>query len=211
MSEFTMAGKVTKGPELRRTMAGTPVCRFHLVEEDAECPGGNPLRLDVIAWGPLASISASVLAGGARVEVSGRLGLREVRRGGRASRAYSVIARSVRPLGQDGATVPVVHCKRDPYDIYIGRGRDPRSGEPGRWGNPFSHRPSGQAVTRVATRAEAIERYRAWLWEQIKAGRVDLDELAALDGKTLGCWCAPEPCHGEVLAAAASWAAARKS
>ena len=55
MSEFKMAGKVTKGPELRRTMAGTPVCRFHLVEEDTERPASNPLRLDVIAWGPLAS------------------------------------------------------------------------------------------------------------------------------------------------------------
>lgn len=32
----------------------------------------------------------------------------------------------------------VVHCKRDPYDVYCGRGRDPRTGaaNPG-WGNPF--------------------------------------------------------------------------
>lgn len=100
----------------------------------------------------------------------------------------------------------VVHCKRAPYDVYVGRGRDPRSGEPGRWGNPFSHRPSSARVTRVATRAEAVERYRAWLWEQIETGQVELAALAALHGKTLGCWCAPEPCHGEVLAAAAAWA-----
>lgn len=101
----------------------------------------------------------------------------------------------------------VVHCKRAPYDIYIGRGADPRTGEPGRWGNPFSHRPSrAPGVTMVASREEAIERYRHWLWDRIKAAEVDLAELASLHGKTLGCWCAPRPCHGEVLEAAAFWA-----
>ena len=101
----------------------------------------------------------------------------------------------------------VVHCKRAEYDIYIGRGVDPRTGEPGRWGNPFSHRPSGAlGVTRVASRDEAIERYRRWLWERIKAGEVDLAALASLHGKALGCWCAPQPCHGEVLEAASFWA-----
>ena len=101
----------------------------------------------------------------------------------------------------------VVHCKRESYDVYVGRGRCPRTGAAGRWGNPFSHRPSGHDVIRVATREEAIERYRAWLWAQIEAGRVELAELVALHGRTLGCWCAPESCHGEVLAAAAAWAA----
>ena len=91
----------------------------------------------------------------------------------------------------------VVHCKRDPYDVYVGRGRCPQSGELGQWGNPFSHRSSKYQVIRVATIEEAIERYRSWLWSEIAAERIDLAELAALDGKTLGCWCAPNPCHGE--------------
>ena len=26
-----------------------------------------------------------------------------------------------------------------------------------------------------------------------------MNRLAELDGKTLGCWCAPNPCHGDVL------------
>lgn len=101
----------------------------------------------------------------------------------------------------------VVHCKREDYDVYIGRGRCPHSGELGRWGNPFSHRPSRvPGVTVVATREEAIERYRCWLWAEIQAGHVDLAELSGLHGKRLGCWCAPEACHGEVLDAAAFWA-----
>ena len=36
---------------------------------------------------------------------------------------------------------------------------------------------------------------------------MSLEELASLHGKTLACHCAPLPCHGEVLARAAAWAA----
>ncbi|MCY4431938.1 MAG: DUF4326 domain-containing protein [Rhodospirillales bacterium] len=70
------------------------------------------------------------------------------------------------------------------------------------WGNPY-------VVGKDGSRAEVIGKYRARLWRDIRAGRIGLDELAALDGKCLACWCAPEPCHGDVLAAAARWAAAR--
>ena len=71
-----------------------------------------------------------------------------------------------------------------------------------RWGNPF-------VIGRDGSRTEVIEKYRANLWRDTRAGRVGLDELAALEGKRLACWCAPKPCHGDVLAAAARWAAAR--
>lgn len=68
------------------------------------------------------------------------------------------------------------------------------------WGNPFT-------MKSEAERASVIERYRTWLWEEIRSGRIPLEHLAALEGKTLWCWCAPLPCHGHVLAAAALWAA----
>lgn len=93
----------------------------------------------------------------------------------------------------------VVHCKREPYDVYIGRGRCPRTGERGRWGNPFR-------VGRDGTREQVIEKYRVWLHEEVRTGGVDMRELAALEGKALGCWCAPRACHGEVLERAAAWA-----
>lgn len=92
----------------------------------------------------------------------------------------------------------VVHVKREPYDVYIGR--------PGVWGNTYSHRDGTDAI-KVATREEAIEQYRADLWRQIESGELKLGDLAFLAGKTLGCWCAPQPCHGDVLARAAEWAA----
>ena len=72
-----------------------------------------------------------------------------------------------------------------------------------KWGNPFRIGPDG-------TRAEVIERYRRDLWRRIRAGEVDLDELAALDGRNLLCWCAPLQCHADVLARAAAWAARRR-
>lgn len=90
----------------------------------------------------------------------------------------------------------VVHCKRERYDVYIGRGRDPKTGARGPWGNPFSHQAGTLAQFRVGSREEAIERFEQYL--------LDTPELMArlheLKGKTLGCWCAPKPCHGDVLA-----------
>ena len=82
----------------------------------------------------------------------------------------------------------VVHCKKEPYDVYIGR--------PSKFGNPFSHKGGTLAQVEVETREEAIvcfENYvyaTPWLLKAIKE---------ELKGKTLGCWCSPLACHGEVL------------
>jgi hypothetical protein len=82
----------------------------------------------------------------------------------------------------------VVHCKREPYDIYIGR--------PGPWGNPFSHQEGTLAKFKVATRDAAVARYEEWLQHQPEL----LARLPQLQGKVLGCWCKPQACHGDVLA-----------
>ena len=57
------------------------------------------------------------------------------------------------------------------------------------WGNRFRIGPDGP-------RDEVIARYRADLWRRIRAAEVGLDELAALHGKPLACWCAPLPAMG---------------
>ena len=82
----------------------------------------------------------------------------------------------------------VVHCKRAPHDVYIGR--------PSKWGNPF-------VIGRDGTRDDVIARYEAWLLEQPEL----IAALPELAGKTLGCWCAPKACHGDVLARLAASAA----
>lgn len=83
----------------------------------------------------------------------------------------------------------VVHWKQARYDVYVGR--------PGPWGNPYSHEEDSIAQFKVATREEAIAKFEEWLLSQPELVKRVKRELR---GKVLGCWCAPKPCHGEVLA-----------
>jgi len=74
----------------------------------------------------------------------------------------------------------VVHCKKDHYDIYIGR--------PSKWGNPYK-------IGRDGNRGECLEKYR----EYILNNEYLIKCLHELRGQVLGCWCKPKACHGDVL------------
>lgn len=82
----------------------------------------------------------------------------------------------------------VVHCKKEPYDIYIGRANAENNWEKGKWGNPFQIGPDG-------SREEVLEKYREWILNQPEL----LADLSELYGKRLGCWCKPQACHGDTL------------
>ena len=80
--------------------------------------------------------------------------------------------------------------------IYVGR---KMPGIPGSvLGNPFR-------IGRDGTREEVVEKYRRWLWEQIKLGNdvyVELKRIADLARRgdvSLVCWCAPNLCHATVI------------
>ena len=45
-------------------------------------------------------------------------------------------------------------------------------------------------------RERAIADYRAWISKQPEL----LEAVSELRGRRLGCWCAPQPCYGDVLA-----------
>lgn len=77
-------------------------------------------------------------------------------------------------------TERVVHCKRENYDVYIGRGS--------KWGNPF-------VIGKDGSREEVVEKYREYLLSKPEL----LSDLGELRGKVLGCWCHPKLCHGDVL------------
>lgn len=64
------------------------------------------------------------------------------------------------------------------------------------WGNPFEMPDDGDRKT-------VIENYET---HYLPHKPSLLSRLDSLRGKALGCWCAPEPCHGDVLAA---WAEGR--
>lgn len=82
----------------------------------------------------------------------------------------------------------VVHCKKEPFDVYVGRGS--------KWGNPYSHREGTKAEFVVSSRKEAIEKYEQYLLSNQEL----MDSIGELKGKVLGCWCSPKSCHGEILA-----------
>lgn len=66
----------------------------------------------------------------------------------------------------------------NPGAVYVGR--------PSKWGNPFR-----------GERREVIRKYEAWLLTE----RPDLVAAARqeLRGRDLECWCAPRPCHADIL------------
>lgn len=75
----------------------------------------------------------------------------------------------------------VVHCKKEPFDVYIGR--------PSKWGNPF-------LIGKHGTREEVIKKFRAYIMRRPEL----MEALSELKGKVLGCWCSEgQACHGDVL------------
>ncbi|WP_244510228.1 DUF4326 domain-containing protein [Natronobacterium texcoconense] len=66
-----------------------------------------------------------------------------------------------------------------------------------RFGNPFRLKKDGGDYTRQ----ESVDRYEKWFKKKI---RTDPDFRAAVEelrGETLGCWCKPKACHGDVILA----------
>ena len=86
----------------------------------------------------------------------------------------------------------VVH-KRQPHDVYVGR--------PTKWGNPF-------VIGKDGTRETVVKKYRQWLlgggadipnWMLGGGRHIAAAARRELRGKVLACWCAPLPCHADVL------------
>lgn len=83
--------------------------------------------------------------------------------------------------------------------VYVGR--------PNPLGNPF-------VIGRHGSREEVIAKYRSWLWTKIKArdpavcgelSRLVAQYQAGGGHLLLTCWCAPLPCHADVIKAALEW------
>lgn len=75
----------------------------------------------------------------------------------------------------------VVHCKQTPHTHYIGR--------PSLLGNPFQIGPAG-------TREDVIAKFEMHARSHPEVMSV-ISRLPA--DAVLGCWCAPRPCHGDVI------------
>jgi hypothetical protein len=73
--------------------------------------------------------------------------------------------------------------------VYIGRKWKPLPAS--KWGNPFIPRSRNDDVAR----AQVIAKHRTWLCDQPEL----IAALPELRGRDLVCFCAPKPCHGDVL------------
>ena len=79
-------------------------------------------------------------------------------------------------------------------------------GRPSPLGNPYSHVLGTLAEFKVATRDEAVDKYRDWLFSRLDGDNPAtrmfvalLDEYESKGELTLICNCTPERCHGEVI------------
>jgi len=78
----------------------------------------------------------------------------------------------------------VVNKRIDSYDIYIGRG------------SPFGNR---FVIGIHGTRDEVIDMYEKEFYAKIEADKEFKNQVLALKGKTLGCFCKPLRCHGDII------------
>ncbi|MCP4544938.1 MAG: DUF4326 domain-containing protein [bacterium] len=103
----------------------------------------------------------------------------------------------------------IVNLAADEYDIYIGRGSDPRThmltagvrpGERGWLGNPH---PIGYCdlCDLEHTRDECIAAFREDFRGKLTTDDAFRAAVLALRGKRLGCYCKPKNCHGDVIKA----------
>lgn len=90
----------------------------------------------------------------------------------------------------------VVDVRTAEFDVYIGRSYGQYKDQG--FGNPF-------AIGVMGDRTHVLKLYKRWLWNRIKTDAQFRRAVRELHGKTLGCWCKGQPCHGHVLACAAKW------
>ena len=85
----------------------------------------------------------------------------------------------------------VVNIRNQECDVYIGRDKNDA---PGEFGNPF-------IIGEDGTRDTVVEMYRIYFIGRLKADPVFRNKVRELKGKKLGCFCKPEKCHGDIIAA----------
>ena len=90
------------------------------------------------------------------------------------------------------------HWLSDPNNVYVGRhGRIFINKEifhysASIFNNPFP-------IDADNPRDTVIDKYRTYILDRLRNEPMLVNELLKLQGKTLGCWCKPDACHGDVL------------
>jgi hypothetical protein len=117
------------------------------------------------------------------------------------TRVVNVKVQHIRPAHDN-----IYEWMKDPNNLYIGRGGRIFIGSgpdkyaygypSSKWSNPFK-------ISESQGRDAVVKKYRDALFsEELKDenGVPLIRQVAELKGKNIGCWCAPEGCHGDTLA-----------
>lgn len=78
----------------------------------------------------------------------------------------------------------VVNMRTNPYDVAIDRS--------GPFGNPYHLGNDGD-------RAIVLEKFRSYFYRRVEQDPEFKRRVLDLRGKVLGCHCAPQRCHGEII------------
>lgn len=83
-----------------------------------------------------------------------------------------------------------VNIYKEKYDVYCGRAG---KGQDGYFGNPFK-------LTSESQRGDTLEKFREYFYNRLESDPEFKMRVGKLKGKRLGCFCAPKPCHADIIA-----------
>ncbi|MGI8684004.1 MAG: DUF4326 domain-containing protein [Acidimicrobiales bacterium] len=201
---FSWANRLMSSADVVKSLAATPTppASVAVAEELAPLPTG--LREQV--WDEAVATTSRVTGGrpNPTAEEVHKLVIAKLAAGSgvgsaeRKPRALSHQDQAILDKVRAGATlVASLRIQRELIDKAQEEGLLVRVDRGSRWGNPFILDDDG-------TREEVILAYRDHYLPHKPSLRSRIGELR---GRLLACWCAPEPCHGDVLAELANrWA-----
>jgi len=93
---------------------------------------------------------------------------------------------------------------KDSKNVYIGRAgvvfiENPKTGIKERFPKQGSQFSNPFKIGRDGNRFEVLKKYEEMVIIKLSHDATFAKNLETLYGKNLGCWCHPEPCHGDVL------------
>lgn len=101
------------------------------------------------------------------------------------------------PLFENDGITRVVNLHRSPYDVYIGRAGH---GLDGYFGNPYVvGEECGRCGKLHAYPAETLPCFREYFAARVLRDGEFRARVEGLRSQTLGCFCKPKPCHGDVI------------
>lgn len=80
----------------------------------------------------------------------------------------------------------VVNLRTSTFDVYIGRAGH---GKDGFFGNPYNG----------PSREENIKNFKKYFYDRLQKDVNFKYKVLSLKDKTLGCFCKPKPCHGDII------------